>query len=105
MGAVARTHAKMMIQGWAEHHPRWDAVSWDAGVMGQRLAMWLSTYDFYSAVEFLGPDEELFEDIFFESCMRQARHLSRVIEHGASQKNNGVDAKPHASNPSNATPA
>ena len=82
MGAVARTHAKMMIQGWNNTYENWHAQSWRMDITGERLAMWISAYEFFSAVEFIeAEDEELFQDVFFDSCMRQARHLSRCFSH------------------------
>jgi len=83
MGAVARTHAKMMIRSWIEMNETWQPQSWRMDVAGQRLAMWISAYEFFSAVEFIEPeDEEDFQNAFFDSCTRQARHLSRAIAHG-----------------------
>ncbi|MCB9983859.1 MAG: heparinase II/III family protein [Rhodospirillales bacterium] len=82
MSAVARTHAKMLIRSWCAAHERWDAGSWRMDITGERLAMWISAYEFFSAVEFIAPEEEeAFQDVFFDSCMRQARHLSRALAH------------------------
>ena len=86
MAAVAGTHAKMMIQSWAEQYERWHPQVWRMDVMGERLSMWLSCYEFFSAVEFFEPgDEEYFQDVFFDSLMRQARHLSRCIANGTEE--------------------
>ena len=91
MGAVARTHAKMMIQSWNDQHMHWNAQSWRMDIMGERLAMWLSSYDFFSAVEFFDADEEeYFQDSFFDSCVRQARHLSRCFTHDTREGCQGV---------------
>ncbi|MEM7650648.1 MAG: heparinase II/III family protein [Pseudomonadota bacterium] len=82
MGAVARTHAKMMIHAWNEAFENWHPQSWRMDITGERLSMWICSYEFFSAVEFIEPeDEEIFQDIFFDSCMRQARHLSRTLAH------------------------
>ena len=91
MGAVARTHAKMMIQSWNEQYSNWHPQSWRMDVTGERLAMWLASYEFFSAVEFVGDDaEEMFQDMFFDSCMRQARHLSRGFMHDTHDECQGV---------------
>lgn len=82
MGAVARTHAKMMIQSWNDAYESWHALSWRMDILGERLGMWLSSYEFFSAVEFIeASDEELFQDSFFDGVIRQARHLSRCFSH------------------------
>ena len=82
MSAVARTHAKVMIRSWIQHYTNWHPQSWQNDVMGERLAMWLSAYEFFSAVEFFeAHEEDDFQDMFFESCVRQARHLSRTLSH------------------------
>jgi len=82
MGAVAGTHAKIMIQSWNDHYQNWHPQSWRMDVTGERIAMWLSAYEFFSAVEFIeADDEEFFQDVFFDSVMRQARHLSRCFSH------------------------
>lgn len=91
MGAVARTHAKMLIRSWCEAHERWSAGSWRMDIAGERLAMWISAYEFFSAVEFIEPDEEEeFQDLFFDSAMRQARHLSRCFSHGGYDECQGL---------------
>ncbi len=91
MGAVAGTHGKMMIGSWCEHYASWHAQSWRMDIMGERLAMWLSAYEFLSAVEFIDAgDEEYFQEMFFDSVMRQARHLSRCFTHGTREGCQGV---------------
>lgn len=91
MGAVAGTHAKMMIGSWCEHYQSWHPQSWRMDIMGERLAMWLSSYEFFSAVEFFeAGDEEYFQDVFFDSVMRQARHLSRCFAHDTREGCEGV---------------
>lgn len=80
MTAVAATHAKIMIRSWNDYYMRWDPQTWRMDILGQRLAMWLSCYEFFSAVEFMGEgEEEDFQDQFFDSVMRQGRHLSRCF--------------------------
>lgn len=73
-GDAARRQARAMITQWAHHHHKWDAQTWHPGVMGERLAMWVSLYDFYG-----GTLDNEFQDVLFESAIRQARHLSRVL--------------------------
>lgn len=83
MGADARRAARAMINSWFAYYRYWDRDVWAPDVTGQRLAMWLSHYEFFG--QFEGDDEEAdrFEHMFFEAAVRQARHLSHVF----SQKN------------------
>ena len=91
MNAVAGTHAKLMIQSWAESFWKWHAGSWRMDIVGERLSMWFSAYEFYSAVEFINAeDEDYFEDVFFDAAIRQARHLSRCFSHDAREGCQGV---------------
>ncbi len=91
MSAVARTYAKMMIQSWNDYYMSWHPQSWRMDVMGERLAMWLSAYEFFSVVEFIEPeDEEIFHETFFDSVMRQARHLSRAFAHDTREGCQGI---------------
>ncbi len=80
MSASASVQARTMIESWISHYMVWDAQSWRPDICGVRLSMWLSHYDFFGDGFFDDEDAlEHFQDDFFESCMRQARHLSRVL--------------------------
>lgn len=79
MSADARRCARAMIQSWLSHYRSWDRDVWRPDIVGQRLSMWLSHYEFFG--EFGGADDEAdrFEALFFDAAIRQARHLSHVI--------------------------
>ncbi len=93
--AQARRQARLMIRSWVQMNGRWHAGAWDAGVAGDRVAMWISGYEFFAQYSGLdcdvaGDDDDEFQDLFFESLSRQACHLSRVLSKGGAV--NGVDA-------------
>lgn len=73
-GDVARRQARLMVRSWIEHNGSWSPLPWDAPVLGQRLANWLSMYDFFCATA----DDE-FRTLVFDSLRRQARHLARTF--------------------------
>ncbi len=73
-GEEARQQALWLTESWIYYHPRWSAMPWRADLCGSRVAMWISHFEFF--VEAAGPD---FQDIFFDSLVKQARHLSRVL--------------------------
>lgn len=72
-GDDARKQARLMIAHWAQQYRRWHETSWRCDRMGERIAMWITLYEFFGAS---APDD--FQDIFFDSLARQARHLSRA---------------------------
>lgn len=73
-GEHARREGRAMIGNWAQAHKNWKALPWRGDITGKRLVMWISHYDCFAA----GAAEN-FNDIFFESMIRQARHLSRTL--------------------------
>jgi uncharacterized heparinase superfamily protein len=73
-GDAARRQARDMLQNWMKHYASWDGFSWRGDVTGLRVANWISMYDFFGA----SAEDEL-QDRFFESLMRQARHLARIL--------------------------
>lgn len=73
-GDQARRLARQIVDRWMDYNDRWTASIWRADILGQRIAMWLSTYDF-----FCGSADERFQERYTGSLMRQARHLSRVF--------------------------
>lgn len=79
----ARTVARALVMGWIGAHRGWSPVAWSPEVLGQRLASWLASSDFFLAGA--GGDEQA---RFLEATGRQARHLVRVSDnlsgtHGA----------------------
>ncbi len=82
-GAAARKAARDMIESWAGRYSGWHAMAWHPGITGERVAMWIALYEVFGASA-----SEGFQDIFFESVIRQARHLSRALPGDAE----GIDA-------------
>jgi uncharacterized heparinase superfamily protein len=76
-GDQSRRLARQMVDQWLAHNDRWDAGIWKADILGQRITMWLSTYDF-----FCGSADERFQERYIGSLMRQTKHLSRVFPEG-----------------------
>lgn len=83
---LIRAQARCMIHSWVEQNTRWHEASWAPGICGTRIAMWISAYEFFTenSVRFAETYDD-FEDVFFESLVLQARHLSRVFTHDAFQ--------------------
>ncbi len=73
-GDASRRLARQMAAEWLDGYDRWDAVVWRPDIMGQRIAMWISFYDF-----FCGSADEDFQKRYFTSLTRQARHLARTL--------------------------
>lgn len=73
-GSLARNQGQLMIRSWAETHQNWDKIAWRGDLTGRRLSMWISHYEYFCA----GADEH-FEDLFFASLIRQAKHLHNTI--------------------------
>lgn len=73
-GENARKEGRAMIGNWAQTFKNFKEFPWRGDIAGKRLAMWISHYDCFGA----GGNEK-FQDVFFESTIRQARHLSRSL--------------------------
>ena len=71
-GDQARKLARAMVDGWIGDYDRWDADIWRADLIGQRISNWLSFYDF-----FCGSADGEFQQRYYTSLTKQARHLSR----------------------------
>ena len=84
-GDQARKLARQTVTYWLENYDRWDSKIWRADLMGQRITMWLSFYDF-----FCGSADEEFQQAYFSSLNRQARHLSRDFPKGSSGRLSGL---------------
>jgi uncharacterized heparinase superfamily protein len=76
--ASAKQQAQALIASWIHHYPKDTKLSrglaWRADMIGERLALWICHHDFFAAD---APDE--FDDLFFESLMRQSRALVRYL--------------------------
>lgn len=73
-GDQSRRLARQMVDRWIAQNDRWDDRIWTPQILGQRISMWLSTYDF-----FCGSAEDRFQERYVASLMRQAKHLSRIF--------------------------
>lgn len=73
-GDSSRKLARKLAEDWMLRYDRWDATIWRPDIMGQRIAMWISFYDFFCASA-----DETFQKNYFSSLNRQARHLARII--------------------------
>ena len=85
-------HARLMILAWIDRYKSWKALPWRADIVGQRLAMWISYYEFFSP-DGLTSDEDIeFHELFFESLARQAKHLTRTVRGDSQGALYGVSA-------------
>ncbi len=73
-GSVAREQGRKMIENWIERYPGWDSEAWRCDLTGQRLAMWISHYDFFCM-----NTDEAFEETFMTSLVKQAKHLHNTL--------------------------
>ncbi|MGH1374926.1 MAG: heparinase II/III family protein [Alphaproteobacteria bacterium] len=73
-GAIAREQGRLMIESWIEHYPSWNAQSWRADLIAQRLSMWICHYEFFCAHA-----NEDFQDNLLASIVKQAKHLSNTL--------------------------
>lgn len=69
-GRLACRQGQVMIESWIEKYGHWHKESWHADLIGKRLSLLISHYDYFCA----GIDEESEEKIL-TSILRQARHL------------------------------
>lgn len=73
-GDGSRRLARHLVDSWITSCDRWEPDIWRADLIGDRLAMWLVLFDF-----FCGSADEEFQQRYFSSLLRQARHLSRNL--------------------------
>lgn len=78
-GDQARQNARAYVKNWIGRYRNWDSYTWQCDLLGQRMAHWISTYEFFGA----SADED-FQVRFFESLVKQTRHLSRALPGGHS---------------------
>ncbi|MCB1537693.1 MAG: heparinase II/III family protein [Rhodospirillales bacterium] len=72
-GDNARRLGRQMMQEWLGLQSRWQEGVWDFPVTAARLANWLMGYDFFCA-----SGDDHFLHAFYDSLIRQVRHLDRV---------------------------
>lgn len=73
-GESARKLARGCVDAWIGEYDRWNEEIWRADIIGERISMWLSFYDF-----FCGSADEDFQSRYYASLTKQARHLSRSL--------------------------
>ncbi len=73
-GDTGRQAARAYIDNWIAHYAGWHEKTWRPDIAGKRVASWISLYEFYGASADLD-----FQERFFDSVSRQARHLSRAL--------------------------
>lgn len=67
---AARRLARQLINHWIFYNRDWQSFSWQADILGQRIANWLTLYDFFGASA-----DDTFHALFFKSLARQLKHL------------------------------
>ena len=70
----ARRKALTLMEDWLDYQDVWQEEGWAPDVLGERLANWVSFYDFYNAA----PSSD-FTPRLIASMVRQLRHLLRVL--------------------------
>ena len=73
-GDDARRQARLLVAVWIEHFGSWHPVAWRLDWLGARLAAWIQQHDFFC----LSADDA-FRSQVYDSLVRQARHLGRVL--------------------------
>ncbi len=71
---AARQKARILVESWIDRYQSWDEKVWAPELAGRRLATWIMLYDFFGE-----SGGDAFQDKFFDSLARQARHLSRTL--------------------------
>lgn len=78
-GDGARRKARALVADWIVANAAWSPIAWHPVVTGNRLAHWVSQYEFYAA----SADIE-FRQRLLAAAARQARHLAGVLPAGLS---------------------
>ncbi|HBR70018.1 MAG TPA: heparinase [Rhodospirillaceae bacterium] len=73
-GDGARRYGRALMQSWMEYYPVWHRLAWRPDITAKRVAMWISHFESFTASA-----SDDFQDEFFDSLMRQSRHLSRSL--------------------------
>jgi uncharacterized heparinase superfamily protein len=71
---AARRMAVELIANWLRHHDSWSEAEWMPDVLGERIAGWISLYEFYAPAA--TPE---FTANLTASLHRQWKHLLRVL--------------------------
>lgn len=73
-GVKGARSARAMVESWMDHYMSWHPRVWAAGILGRRIANWISAYHFFGECA----DDE-FQCLFLDCLTRQVRHLARVL--------------------------
>ncbi|MDG2285829.1 MAG: heparinase II/III family protein [Alphaproteobacteria bacterium] len=73
-GEASRSTARDLVANWISTHDSWHPITWRPDILGERLAIWLGTFDLFCA----SADDE-FRERVMASISRQARHLARDL--------------------------
>jgi len=76
-GEASRRCARERIQIWLRQCQRWHPLVWHPAVIGDRLANWMTHFEFYSA----NAEADL-RAALLQSVARQAQHLASVLPAG-----------------------
>ena len=66
----ARKVSRQLIQNWIARNKNWRAKAWAPAVVGRRLSIWISLYDFFGSSA-----DDAFRSKFLKSITKQYRHL------------------------------
>lgn len=73
-GDHARKQGRKMMESWLNQFSSWHPRVWQNSITGQRIAAWLTHYNF-----FVSSADNAFQEKFFYALIRQCRHLARAM--------------------------
>ncbi len=73
-GNLGRQTARAYVLNWIENHQKWSEKSWRPDITGNRIKNWIYFYSFFGESA-----DEYFQQKFFTSLEKQAKHLSRAL--------------------------
>jgi uncharacterized heparinase superfamily protein len=70
----AQRAAVLLIETWIDHNSRWNAQTWHADLLAERLLRWIGAYAFYM------PELDPYQNTrIVASVAQQGRHLKRIV--------------------------
>lgn len=73
--AAARQQAQALIENWAGLYKKPNCFPWRADLIGERICLWISHYDFFAT-----DAADDFDDVFFTSLYKQASYLVQCAQ-------------------------
>jgi uncharacterized heparinase superfamily protein len=73
-GEAARITARNLVSSWIYRNDHWHPLTWRPDILGNRIALWLGTYDL-----FCESADDSFRERVLASLSRQAGHLARDL--------------------------